>query len=77
MKALVCELFVGTAAARISIHSVVPVDHNAALSWVTWTVAMEDPAQDNLVMKSLFIWQNTTAGWRIKADMYASGALPQ
>lgn len=61
--------------ADIALNRVTALGKDAAYSWVTWTVV---PNQgETFKMKSLFVWKQTPQGWRVVADMYAAGEIPQ
>jgi hypothetical protein len=48
---------------------------NVAYTWVTWNVTPAD-ASAPFQMKSLFVWKKIGNDWRIVADMFANGAMP-
>lgn len=59
----------------IALNRVTALDKDSAYSWVTWTVVPNEG--EPFKMKSLFVWKKTPQGWRVVADMYASGEIPQ
>lgn len=59
--------------AKVELDRVTPLGEDTADSWGTWTVQPNEGAPFN--MKSLFVWKRTGKGWRIVADMYASGVI--
>jgi len=72
---LVESLVKDSKSADIAIDRVTALGQDAAYSWVTWTVV---PNQgETFKMKSLFVWKQTPQGWRVVADMYAAGEIPQ
>lgn len=72
---LVESLVKDSKSANIAINRVTPLGKDGAYSWVTWTVVPNEG--ESFKMKSLFVWKQTAQGWRVVADMYASGEIPQ
>lgn len=75
LNALLSELLKEPAATRIVLNQTRVLNATAAYSWVTWDVRPANPAAKPFQMKSLFVWEKTASGWKIVADMYASGAI--
>lgn len=71
---LVESLVKDSKSAEIAINRVTPLGKDNAYSWVTWTVVPNEG--EPFKMKSLFVWKQTAQGWRVVADMYASGEIP-
>ncbi|MNF33412.1 hypothetical protein D3C84_142260 [compost metagenome] len=72
---LVESLVKDSKSADIALNRVTALDKDSAYSWVTWTVVPNEG--EPFKMKSLFVWKQTPQGWRVVADMYASGEIPQ
>ncbi len=72
---LVESLVKDSKSADIALNRVTALDKDSAYSWVTWTVVPNEG--EPFKMKSLFVWKKTPQGWRVVADMYASGEIPQ
>jgi len=72
---LVDSLVQDSRSARIVLNRVTPLGADSAYSWVTWTVQPNEG--EAFKMKSLFVWKHTPEGWRVVADMYATGEIPQ
>ncbi|ENL6836246.1 nuclear transport factor 2 family protein, partial [Pseudomonas aeruginosa] len=75
LNELVTSLVKDSKSASIVLNRVTPLGKDAAYTWVTWNVV--PTAGEPFKMKSLFVWKLTPKGWRIVADMYASGEIPQ
>lgn len=71
---LVAALVGDTRSASIRIDRVRALAPGVAYTWVTWEVQPKDGEAFN--MKSLFVWKLESQGWRIAADMYADGVIP-
>lgn len=71
---LVATLLGDTRSASIRIDRLRALVPSVAYTWVTWDVQPKDGEAFN--MKSLFVWRLESQGWRIAADMYADGVIP-
>lgn len=71
---LVAALVGDTRSASIRIDRLHVLAPGVAYTWVTWEVLSN--AEETFNMKSLFIWKLEPQGWRIVADMYADGVIP-
>lgn len=63
-----------TRSASIRIDRLRALVPTVAYTWVTWNVQPKDGEVFN--MKSLFVWKLESQGWRIAADMYSEGVIP-
>lgn len=72
---LVSGLLQSSRSAQIRIDRCTALTPGTAYTWVTWDVTTDE--QEVFNMKSLFVWQQFSEGWRIVADMYAEGVIPQ
>ncbi|WP_455286852.1 YybH family protein [Cupriavidus necator] len=77
LHTLVSGLLSEPSSAAITVKRTQVLNPNAAYTWVTWDVRPKNAGQKPFQMKSLFVWARTGAGWRIVADMYANGFIPQ
>ncbi|MVW85793.1 DUF4440 domain-containing protein [Pseudomonas sp. PB101] len=71
---LVAALVGDTRSASIRIDRLRALAPGVAYTWVTWEVLSN--AAETFNMKSLFVWKLESQGWRIVADMYADGVIP-
>lgn len=71
---LVAALVGDTRSASIRIDRLRGLAPGVAYTWVTWEVLSN--AAETFNMKSLFVWKLESQGWRIVADMYADGVIP-
>ncbi|WP_413044085.1 DUF4440 domain-containing protein [Pseudomonas sp. YJ42] len=73
LTSLVESLVADSTTATIRLDRVTPLGADSAYTWVTWDV--QPNAGEPFQMKSLFVWKRMPQGWRIVADMYASGSV--
>lgn len=75
VRETVRHLLADTKKVKLDIHSVRQLAPDAVLTWVTWNVTPKAADAQPFQVKSLFVWTRDKAGWRIRADMYAMGAM--
>lgn len=75
VRETVKHLLADTKKVKLDIHSIRRLAPDAVLTWVTWQVTPKAADAQPFQVKSLFVWTRDRAGWRIRADMYAMGAM--
>lgn len=77
IEALLATLVKDSGEVRLTSHATQGLGQGAALMWMTWLVTPRDAAQASpFTMRSLMVWTKSAGRWKIAADMYSAGDLP-
>lgn len=77
IEALLATLVKDSGEVRLTSHATQSLGQGGALMWMTWRVTPRDAAQGApFTMRSLMVWRKSAGRWKIAADMYSAGDLP-
>ncbi|WP_096701658.1 DUF4440 domain-containing protein [Magnetospirillum sp. 15-1] len=77
IEALLVTLVKDSGEVRLTSRATQSLGQGAALMWMTWLVTPRDAAQGSpFTMRSLMVWRKSAERWKIAADMYSVGDLP-
>ena len=76
LEATLVELFKMALSARLEVHTAKSLGPDAAYAWVIWH-CNEAQAKDKFQVRSLYVFKLEAGRWKIAADSYTMGTIPE